>query len=88
MLLGFHGLNKFYDGEEDKIVIWKICSVSGKRYEVHLTPAQADEMMNPNRPNIQVILPRHSVAEREFLISGITPAEWDRTFGNPLEDDK
>lgn len=30
---------------------------------------------------IQVAMPRLNPDEREFLISGITPEEWEETFG-------
>ncbi len=33
---------------------------------------------------IQAVFPNLSAGEREFLISGITPEEWNKTFG---EDD-
>ena len=34
---------------------------------------------------IQAVFPNLSAGEREFLISGITPEEWNNTFG---EDDE
>lgn len=33
---------------------------------------------------IQAVFPNLSAGEREFLINGITPEEWNKTFG---EDD-
>jgi len=80
MLLGFHSLEKNYDHKNDRVVISKTCSVTGERYEVSITIAQAEEMASPDRRNIQMILPHRSADEREFLISGITPAEWNQTF--------
>lgn len=85
MLLGFHSLTKNYDAENDKVTISKTCSVTGERYEVDITIAQAEEMVSPNRRNIQAILPNHSAEERELLMSGFTPAEWNQTFG--VEDE-
>ncbi len=35
---------------------------------------------------IQAVFPNLSAGEREFLISGITPEEWNKTFG--LEDEQ
>ncbi len=32
---------------------------------------------------IQNIVPNLSADEREFLISGITPAEWESLYGEP-----
>lgn len=82
MLHGFHTLNKHYDHRKDEVVISKLCSVENKRYEVSVSVAQANEMAKPARRNIQEILPNHSAEEREFLMSGLTPAEWNQTFRN------
>ncbi len=35
---------------------------------------------------IQDVMPHLSVADREFLINGITGAEWKREFGEEDED--
>ncbi len=85
MLLGFHSLAKNYDRDNDSVVIGKTCSVTDKRYEIHITVAQAEEMASPNRRSIQAILPHCSADEREFLMSGFTPAEWNQTFGEEDE---
>jgi hypothetical protein len=81
MLFGFQTLNKHYDSRKDRVVISKLCSVSGQRYEVSVDLAQADEMAKPNRRDIQDILPKHSAEEREFLMSGLTPAEFNSMVG-------
>ena len=36
---------------------------------------------------IQAVFPNLSAGEREFLISGITPEEWNETFGEDEDDD-
>ena len=36
---------------------------------------------------VQAIFPQLSSSEREFLISGITPTEWNDTFGEEENDD-
>lgn len=36
-----------------------------------------------NSRKIQDILPFHSADEREFVLSGVTPAEWHDAFGDP-----
>jgi len=36
---------------------------------------------------IQAVFPNLSAGEREFLISGITPEEWNKTFGEEDDDD-
>lgn len=35
---------------------------------------------------VQAIFPNLSKEEREFLISGITPDEWNNTFGEEEDD--
>ena len=39
-----------------------------------------------NGAYIQDAMPNVSAEDREFLISGITPEEWQATFGNGEED--
>ena len=36
---------------------------------------------------VQDAFPNLSVGEREFILTGITPSEWDTTFGTGEEDD-
>ena len=36
---------------------------------------------------IQAVFPNLSAGEREFLISGITPEEWNENFGEDEDDD-
>jgi hypothetical protein len=36
---------------------------------------------NPARPPIQELFPNLSPDEHEFLLTGITPEEWDKAFG-------
>jgi len=36
---------------------------------------------------VQAVFPNLSKEEREFLISGITPDEWNNTFGEEEDDD-
>ena len=36
---------------------------------------------------IQDVMPNLSPDEREFIMTGITPNEWDEEFGKPPEDD-
>jgi hypothetical protein len=74
--------------------VTKISPVSGVQHvmQILLTPAQFQEIqpfLDPELPKgrfIQDILPHHSPAEREFLISGTTQSEWDELFGAPKKD--
>jgi hypothetical protein len=36
---------------------------------------------------VQAVFPNLSKEEREFLISGITPQEWEETFGEEGDDE-
>jgi len=37
------------------------------------------------RPHVQVAFPNLSADEREFLLTGCTPEEWDKLFGEEEE---
>ena len=37
---------------------------------------------------IQVAMPYLTADEREFIMTGITPEEWDATFGEPEGEDE
>ncbi|AWY06140.1 hypothetical protein PBI_SUZY_35 [Gordonia phage Suzy] len=41
---------------------------------------------NGSAPHIQVAFPELSADDREFILTGITPEEWESAFG-PLADD-
>ena len=53
--------------------------------EIEITDAQMIELTNPNRRNIQDILPDTSADDREFIMTGITPEEWKEAFGGAEE---
>lgn len=48
--------------------------------ELDITPDQLSRYENGTEL-VQNIFPELSPSEREFLISGITPIEWDTVFG-------
>jgi hypothetical protein len=67
-----------------RLEIFGICTVTGERYGVEVDfhgwkRWQAGEL-------IQSALPELSGADREFLVSNTTPAEWERIF--PTLDDE
>lgn len=39
------------------------------------------------RPHIQEVFPYLTTDEREFLLTGMTPEEWNRLFGEDPKDD-
>ena len=56
--------------------------MSGKinAMEINITPEQYASFQKDNRP-IQKIFPNLSAGEREFILTGTTPKEWDEMFG-------
>lgn len=53
--------------------------------DIQVTESELNRIRNRfnTRELIQNIVPNLSMDEREFLLSGITPTEWNNTFGNP-----
>lgn len=56
--------------------------VSGNEHEreIDVTIEQLTEIVRKNGRLIQDIVPHLSADDREFLMTGITPEEWDETF--------
>ena len=54
------------------------CSISGEEHAIEV-PAEGFTRWQSGTL-IQVALPNLSPDDREFLISGMTPAEWDQLF--------
>ena len=48
--------------------------------EIPITPQEFSLLGERNRPNIQDLFPNLSADEREFLLTGITPEEWESVF--------
>lgn len=65
------------------ITISRICDINGTEYSVTLLPWQYNMWVNGNK--VTEFAPNLSADEREFLITGTTPAEWDDMFPEPLE---
>jgi len=72
----------FEDGTAD-VTARSILSGDINTLRVKLTPEQYDQWQGGI--HIQVALFHLSAEEREFLISGITPAEWEEEFKEPDE---
>lgn len=68
------------------VAITKVSSVSGKEHTREI-PVDTIKYLNWTRGNIpgliQDIFPELSADDREFLMTGITPEEWDDIFGEP-----
>ena len=56
---------------------------SGKTHtmRIAMTPEQYAELLRPDRRHIQDLLPHCSPGEREFIVSGLTPEEWNALAG-------
>jgi len=48
---------------------------------IQMTERQFAELAQPSGRHIQDILPHCTPDEREFIMTGITPEEWEQTFG-------
>lgn len=55
--------------------------------DLNVTIDQMNEFYSPNRRHIQDIFPNLSAPEREFILTGITPEQWEQTFGSLDDDD-
>jgi hypothetical protein len=62
-------------------------SKTNSTMELDITYEQLDRVNNrfQTKELIQNIVPNLSMEEREFLITGITPKEWNELF-NPIEN--
>jgi len=69
----------FKSDKKDCINVVKICSVTHTQYCVTVEEEKYERYMNGISP-IQFIFPDMSTDDREFLISGFTPDEWDKYF--------
>jgi hypothetical protein len=63
------------------MLITRRSAFSGKinSCEIDVTQAQLDNWKNGGL--IQNVMPNLSADEREFLMTGVTPIEWEETFG-------
>jgi hypothetical protein len=64
------------------MIVARVSRMSGRMHEMDLpvTPEQIEAWRQGEL--IQNVMPQLSAAEREFLISGVTPEEWEALFGN------
>lgn len=67
-----------------EITVTKRCSVTGMGYSI-TAPWQYFFQWLIQRKYIQTIFSSYTEDEREFLISGTTPAEWNATLGDEEE---
>jgi len=67
---------------EGRVFFMKTCSVTKKEYKVEVSLTQFVRIRSSKEP-IQYIAPRMSPEDREFIISGHTPEEWNKLFNEP-----
>jgi hypothetical protein len=68
------------------MLVTKISQLSGKEttLELNVTQEQMDRFANrrENGEYVQTIFPHLSKDEREFLLTGVSPIEWEQIFGS------
>jgi hypothetical protein len=64
------------------MLVTKQSPISGKMNSMELPITEAQLMAHRNGELVQNVFPTLSVEEREFLVSGISPKEWNDLFGN------
>jgi hypothetical protein len=76
------------NGRMTKMIVERKSIVSGKvnKMDINITQQQLFDFMNGRSGLAQEAFPDLSLDEREFIISGIHPTEWEQLFGN--EDEK
>ena len=69
--------------DKDTALVTAVSKISGKErvWEMPITSDQIYDWKANNR-KIQDVFPHLSADQREFLISGVTPWEWDKLFNN------
>lgn len=72
------------NGRMTKMIVEKQSIVSGKVYQmdINITEEQLFNFINGRSGLAQEAFPDLSIDEREFIISGIHPDEWNELFGN------
>lgn len=70
--------------------IGRISAFTGARHtmELNIDPKAYDLWARGEGPLIQDAFPNLTAGEREFLMTGVTPAEWANLFGAEQEEDK
>ena len=67
---------------ERTVTLSKICSVTDGLYAISVTIDKYYAWKN-RKELIQDVFPELTKEEREFMISGKTPEEWNALFGEP-----
>ena len=71
-----------------KVTVESLWTGKSHTADLNITQAQFDEFTCPHRTRmVQDIFPNLTPDEREFLMTGAIPSEWEEMFGKP-EDHK
>ena len=62
------------------MLVGKKSQLSGKSHEIEIDVSEKQITLWMEGALIQDVMPDLSPDEREFLMTGITPAEWDEAF--------
>lgn len=70
------------------IAVKKVSDFTGVEHtrDIPITP-EAYEAWLSGEHMVQDLFPYLSADDREFLMTGVTPEEWNAVFGDPDEDD-
>lgn len=76
------------NGRMTKMIVERKSIVSGKVYQmdINITEEQLFNFINGRSGLAQEAFPDLSLDEREFIISGIHPTEWEQLFGKEDEE--
>jgi hypothetical protein len=70
----------------DNVVASKVCSVTGEVFLL-IVPYELFEMWKEDGRAIQEVFPMLDAEQREFLMTGVTPAEWEQMFSEePIDN--
>lgn len=64
------------------MLITKTSAATGKVHKLEIDVTEAQLLAWQNGRLIQDAMPHLSADDREFLMTGITPEEWDAMFGS------
>ena len=62
------------------VLVSGICDITGSEYSVELLPWQYGSWINGDK--VTDFAPNMSADQREFLITGTTPGEWNEMFAD------
>lgn len=77
---------QFYDRSAGHIEIARTCKVTRKVYSITILEAKYFQWCKGGL--VQDVFPDMSADDREFLMSGFTPAEWSHLMGKEEDEDE